>query len=119
MNALDSGLHYEVASSSRKRCNFSGVRQIVQNSTFCGNNGRNIGRRIGKVILGLHMEVARITRKYCVRLRASIHSGFDKRVEQDVRDKDKVVNSVPLIDRWANRIYELEVGAVFEVFCRK
>jgi len=65
------------------------------------------------------MEVAWITRKHNIRSRTSICGKFDKRVKQDVRNKDKVVNSVPLINRWANKMHELGVGAVFEVFHRK
>ena len=65
------------------------------------------------------MEVAQITGKHSVRLRTSICSGFDKRVKQDVRDKDEVVDSIPSTDRWANRTYESRVRAVFEVFHRK
>ena len=45
------------------------------------------------------MEVAQVTRKHCVRLRASICSRFDKRAKQDVRDKNEVVNSIPPTDR--------------------
>ena len=62
------------------------------------------------------MEVTWIAREYCVRLRTLFCGGFDKRVEQDVRDKDKVVNGVPPTNRWANGTYESGVGAVFEVF---
>ena len=65
------------------------------------------------------MEVAQITGKHSVRSRTSICSRFDERVEQDVRDKDKIVNSIPPTDGWANRTYESGVGAVFEVFHRK
>ena len=49
-------------------------------------------------------------------MRTLFCGGFDKRVEQDVRDKDKVVNGVPPTNRWANGTYESGVGAVFEVF---
>jgi len=65
------------------------------------------------------MEIAQITRKHSVRLRTSIRGGFDEKVEQDVRNKDEVVDGIPPTDRWANRMYELGVGAVFEVFHRK
>ena len=64
------------------------------------------------------MEVAQVTGKHRVRLRASICSRFDKRAEQDVRNKNEVVNSVPPTDRWANGTYESGVGAVSEVFHR-
>jgi len=64
------------------------------------------------------MKVARITGKHCVGSRASICGRFDKRVEQDVRNKDEVVNGVLPTNGWANRMYESEVGAVFKVFCR-
>ena len=62
------------------------------------------------------MEVARITREHSIGLGTSICSRFDKRVEQDVGNKDKVVDGVPPTNRWANGTYESGVGAVFEVF---
>ena len=65
------------------------------------------------------MEIAQITRKHSVGLRTLICSGFDKRVEQDVRNKDEVVDGIPPTDGWANRMYESGVGAVSEVFRRK
>ena len=68
--------------------------------------------------MGLRIKVAQVTGKHCVRSRASICGRFDKRVDQDFRDKDEVVNSIPSIDGWANGTYESGVGAVFEVFCR-
>ena len=74
---------------------------------------------IGKVIPGLHIEVAWITGKHSVRSRTSICGRFDERVEQDVRNKDEVINSIPPTDRWANRTYESGVRVVFEVFHRK
>ena len=117
MDALNGRLYYEVTGSSGKRCDSSSVRQIVQNGTLCGNNRRNISGGIGKVIQRQHIEVARITREYCIGSGTSICSGFDERVEQDAGNKDKVINSIPLTNRWANRTYESGVGAVFEVFC--
>jgi len=63
------------------------------------------------------MEVTWIAGEYCVRSRTSAHSGVDKRVEQDVRNKDEVVNGIPPTNRWANGTYESGVGAVFEVLC--
>ena len=62
------------------------------------------------------MEVVQITREHSIRLGTSICGRFDKRVEQDVRNKDKVVDGIPPTNRWANGTYELGVGAVFEVF---
>ena len=44
------------------------------------------------------MEIVWITRKHSVRSRTLIHSGFDERVEQDIRNKDKVVDGVPPTD---------------------
>jgi len=51
-------------------------------------------------------------------LRASICGRFDKRAEQDVRDKNEVVNGISPTDGSANGTYESGVGAVSEVFCR-
>ena len=52
-------------------------------------------------------------------MRISIHGRFDERVEQDVRDKDEVVDGIPPTDEWANRTYESGVRVVFKVFHRK
>ena len=46
----------------------------------------------------------------------SICSRFDERVEQDVKNKDKVVDGIPPTNRWASGTYESRVGAVFKVF---
>ena len=62
------------------------------------------------------MEIVQITREHSISSGTSICSRFDKRVEQDVRNKDEVVDSIPPINGWANRTYESGVGAVFEVF---
>ena len=64
------------------------------------------------------MEVARVTKKHHVGLRASICSRIDKRAEQNVRNRNEVVNSIPLTDKWTNKIYESGVGAVSEDFHR-
>jgi len=56
------------------------------------------------------MEVARIIREHSIGSGTSICSGFDKRVEQDVRNKDKVVSGIPSTNRWANGTYESGVG---------
>ena len=45
--------------------------------------------------------------------------GIDKGVDQNVRNKNEVVDGVPPTDGWANGTYESGVGAVLEVFCRK
>ena len=63
------------------------------------------------------MKVAWITRKHSIGPGTSICSRFDKRVEQDVRNKDEVVNGIPPTNGWANGTYESGVGAVFEVVC--
>ena len=63
------------------------------------------------------MEVAWITGKHSIRSGTSICGRFDKRVKQDVRNKDKVVDGIPPTNGWANRTYESGVGAVFEVLC--
>jgi len=63
------------------------------------------------------MKVVWITRKHSIGLGTSICSRFDERVEQDVRNKDKVVNGIPPTNGWANGTYESGVGAVFEFVC--
>jgi len=77
----NSGLYYEVTGSGRKICDFSGVQQIVQNGTLCGNNRGNISKGIGKVIPRQHMEVAQITKEHSIGSGTSICSRFDKRVK--------------------------------------
>ena len=50
MDTSNGRLHYEVTGGSRKGCYPSGLQQAVQNDTFCGNDRRNIGRRISEII---------------------------------------------------------------------
>ena len=64
------------------------------------------------------MEVAWIAGEYSVRLRTSICSRIDKGVKQNVGNKDKVVNSVPPTNGWANETYESRSRTVLEVFHR-
>ena len=47
MDIFDGGLHHKVIVSSWKRCNFSSLWQVVQDS---GNNKGNISGRISKVV---------------------------------------------------------------------
>jgi len=46
----DGELYYKVTISSWKKCNPSGLQQVVINDTFCGNNKRDIGKRIGEIV---------------------------------------------------------------------
>ena len=62
------------------------------------------------------MEVAWVTREHSIGLETSICGRFDERVEQDVRNRDEVVDSILPTNGWANRTYESRVGVVFEVF---
>jgi len=64
------------------------------------------------------MKVVWIAREYSVRLKTSICGGIDKGVKQNVGDKDKVVNSVPPTNGWANGTYKSRSRTVLEVFCR-
>ena len=52
MDTLNGGFHHKVAGSSRKGHSISSMRLVVKNDTFCGNNGRNVGRRIGQIVQG-------------------------------------------------------------------
>jgi len=62
------------------------------------------------------MKVAQITKECSIGSGTSICSRFNERVEQDARNKDEVVDSVPPTNGWANGTYESGVRAVFEVF---
>ena len=64
------------------------------------------------------MEVIQVARKCGIRQEASVCSGVDEGVEQDVGNRDEVVDGIPPTDRWANRINEPRVGIVLEVLCR-
>ena len=44
-------------------------------------------------------------------------SGVDEGTKLDVGDKDKVVNSIPPTDRWADGTDEPRTGAVSLVLC--
>ena len=50
MDTSNGRLYYEVTGGSRKGCHSSGLRQVVQNDTFCSNDKRDIGRRISEII---------------------------------------------------------------------
>ena len=47
IDALDGQIHYQVAASSRKRCNSCSILQVVKDDTSCNNN-RDVSRRISK-----------------------------------------------------------------------
>jgi len=51
-------------------------------------------------------------------LRTSICGGIDKGVKHNVGNKDKVVNSVPPTNRWADGMYKSRSRTVLEVFHR-
>jgi len=40
-----------------------------------------------------------------------------KKVEPIARYLNKIVNEIPLPDRWSNRTHELRIGTVFLVLC--
>ena len=65
-----------------------------------------------------YVETTWITRKCGVRQRASVCSRTDQRVEPNAGNKNKVVDSVPPTDKWADKTNKLRVGAIPEVFCR-
>ena len=48
---------------------------------------------------------------------ASVCSRINEGVKQDVRNRNKVVDSIPPTDRWANGTNEPRTGTVLEVFC--
>ena len=118
MDPPNSGLHHEVTNSGRKRCDPGGLQQAVQNDTLCGNNGRNISGEAGKVVQGQHVEAAQATRKCGVRQRTLVCGRTDQRIKLNAGNRNKIVNSVPPTDRWANRTNEPRVGAILKVLCR-
>ena len=118
MNTSNSRLYYKVAISSRERCNSGGLQQVVKDDTFCGNDRRYISRRFGKVIQEQCVEVAWIAGKCSIRQRAAVCSGVNKRVEQDVGNRNEVVNSISPTNGWADRTNEPRIGIVFKVPCK-
>ena len=67
MNALDSRFYYEIASSGREECNTSGMRYVIKNDAFCGNNRRNISRGFNEVALKQCVEVTWVARECSIR----------------------------------------------------
>ena len=63
INTSNSGFYYEVIVSSWKRCNSSGLWQVVQNDSFYFNNGRNDSRRASKIVQRQCVEVTWVTRE--------------------------------------------------------
>ena len=63
------------------------------------------------------MEVAWTTREHSVRQRTSIHGRVDKKVEQNVGNKDEAVNSILSTDRWVDGMNEPKIGTISLVLC--
>ena len=63
------------------------------------------------------MEVAQVAGECSIEQRTTVHSGVNKEAEQNAGNRNKVVNSIPPTDGWANEMNESGVGAVLEVFC--
>ena len=82
--------HLTVTNSCRKRYNSGGLKQAVQNNAPCGDNGRNIGRRAGKVVQGQHVEAVWVIRKYGVRQRTLVCSRTNQKVELNAGNRNKM-----------------------------
>ena len=82
--------HLTVTNSCRKRCTSGGLKQAVQNNAPCGDNGRNIGRRAGKVVQGQHVEAVWVIRKYGVRQRTLVCSRTNQKVELNAGNRNKM-----------------------------
>lgn len=63
------------------------------------------------------MKVAQVIRKCNFKQEAIVHSRNDEGTEQHVGNLDKVVNDISSIDRWTDRIHELEPQTLFMVLC--
>jgi len=48
LDIFDSQLYYQVTTSSKKRYNSDSIWQTVKNNILCGNNRRNISKRVSK-----------------------------------------------------------------------
>ena len=118
MDAPNGGFYYKVTSSGKERCNPGGLRQAIQNNTLCGDNGRNIGRRAGKVVQGQCVEAVWATREHGVRQKTPVCSRTDQGTEPDVGNRNKIVDSIPPTDRQADGTNEPEVGAILKVLYR-
>ena len=63
------------------------------------------------------MEVAWTTGECCVRQRTTVHGRVGKEIEQNAEDRDKIVNSIPPTDRWADRTNKPRVRTVLKALC--
>ena len=55
------------------------------------------------------------TKEYYIGQRTTVCSRIDKIVEQNVEDRDKIVDNVLLTDKQTDGMNELKVGTAFEI----
>jgi len=63
------------------------------------------------------METGWVARECYFRQGTIVCGRIDKETEQYVGNSDKVFNSLPLVDRWADRVYKPGTGTVLTVLC--
>jgi len=63
------------------------------------------------------METEWVARECYFRQRTIVCGRIDKETEQYVGNSDKVFNSLPLADRWVDKVYEPETRTVLTVLC--
>jgi len=63
------------------------------------------------------VEVTRIARKCIIGQETTVHSRVNEGIKSDVRDRDKIIYSVPPTNGWANGTNEPRVRTILEVLC--
>ena len=118
MNISDSRLYHKVTISSRKECDFGSMQQVVKNGTFCSNYEGNNGRRISKTIQKQHVKIIQVTGECNKQQGTTVCSRVNEGVQQDVGNRDKIIDGIPFTNRWADRTDKLSVRIILEVLYR-
>ena len=50
MNTSNGRFYHEVTGGSWEECDPSGLQQVVQDGSFCGNDGSNVGGRFSETV---------------------------------------------------------------------
>jgi len=110
MDAYISGFYYKTASSTGIQLNLSSSQQTDKNGTLHTYYRENVGRGIGKVVQGQHVEIAWVTGKYHIRLGTTICGRIMKELNGILGIKSKLLTAFhPQTDGQTKRVnQELE-----------
>jgi len=78
------------------------MRSTNKDGTFYTDNGKDISRRSRKAVQGSCMEITWIAQKHYFKQRSAVCSKPNERVELDVGNQNKAIDSLPPINRWTN-----------------